>query len=151
MVKFNPAKLTVTYKGVSALGPICPRRYTLTHSDKTGDLFLTIELGSPCQELNPVLDEVAAKWDYRAGTYSLLARVHVDSTPPSNTEAQKRFGIFNQQLPLALEAIRYGDRRFFNCHSELDYAPIFVHFQSVYPKFDTIKYFGQPLDYLFIC
>jgi Staygreen protein len=41
--KFIPEKLSVIYKdSVTATEPVIPRRYTLTHSDITGDLFLTI-------------------------------------------------------------------------------------------------------------
>ena len=43
MSRLNPAKLHVAWsQGVTPQGPISPRRYTLTHSDATGDLFLTI-------------------------------------------------------------------------------------------------------------
>jgi len=43
MSEFNPEKLTVEYRDiVTATKPIIPRRYTLTHSDDTGELFLTI-------------------------------------------------------------------------------------------------------------
>lgn len=151
MVEFNPSKLAVTYSGVTVFGPIYLRRYTLTHSDKTGDLFLAIDSHNPCQELTPVGDEVLAKWAYSGGIYSLQTTVLVADTAVSRIEAQKRYNIFIQELPLALEAIRYGDSTFFSNHHELDYAPIFVHFQSVYPEFQAVKYFGQPLDYLFTC
>jgi hypothetical protein len=41
--KFIPEKLSVKYMGgVTATEPIIPMRYTLTHSDLTGNLFLTI-------------------------------------------------------------------------------------------------------------
>ena len=43
MKKLDPDKLLVEYKpGVTPISPIIPRRYTLTHSDETGELFLTI-------------------------------------------------------------------------------------------------------------
>ena len=143
MVKFNPAKLTITYKGVTDDGPICPRHYTLTRSETQDDLFLTIDS-------NPLLAEVSAAWDDSGGTYSLIVRARVDSIHDRKTEVQQRYDDLNRQLPLVLESIRYGDSKFFNNHAELDYAPILVHFLSVYPEFGAVKYFGQPLDYLFI-
>ena len=43
MSTFNPERLTVEYRdGVTATQPIVPRNHTLTHSDLTGELFLTI-------------------------------------------------------------------------------------------------------------
>ena len=43
MSRLNPAKLHITFReGAAPDGPLIPRRYTLTHSDQTGDLFLTI-------------------------------------------------------------------------------------------------------------
>ena len=45
MSTFNPAKLHVTYlPGVTEYTPITGRKYTLTHSDDTGDLFLRLAL-----------------------------------------------------------------------------------------------------------
>ena len=43
MNELNPQKLHVTFqKGISPQQLSLPRRYTLTHSDATGDLFLSI-------------------------------------------------------------------------------------------------------------
>ena len=43
MRKFNLKRLTVEYRnGISATEPFIPRNHTLTHSDLTGELFLTI-------------------------------------------------------------------------------------------------------------
>lgn len=43
MSHLNPNKLHVDFMGsVTQEGPVVPRAYTLTHSDSTGDLFLTI-------------------------------------------------------------------------------------------------------------
>ena len=41
MSNFNPNKLWINYR-LSNLNQIQPRRYTLTHSDETGELFLVI-------------------------------------------------------------------------------------------------------------
>ena len=39
---FYPEKLSVEYMdGATSTEPVIPRRYTLTHSDLTGELFLT--------------------------------------------------------------------------------------------------------------
>ena len=44
--------------------------------------------------------------------------------------AQFRYEIFQDELPLVLEALRYGDSSFFAAHPQLDTAPICVHFES---------------------
>jgi len=52
MSGLNPKKLHVTYlPGVDPEAPIAPRRYTLTHSDVTGNLYLTI---GPDYNLNQI-------------------------------------------------------------------------------------------------
>jgi hypothetical protein len=43
MERLNPEKLHVTYlTGTTPENLVLPRLYTLTHSDRTGELFLTI-------------------------------------------------------------------------------------------------------------
>jgi hypothetical protein len=43
MTRLKPEKLHVRFSaGTTPEGPVTPRRYTLTHSDATGDLFLTV-------------------------------------------------------------------------------------------------------------
>ncbi len=44
-----------------------------------------------------------------------------------------RDAIFRSEMPLALEAIRYGDRTLFPANSRLDRAPILIHFQASQP------------------
>ena len=84
----EPEKLQVEYLNVTRDSLKIPRRYTLTHSDLTGNLYLTI--GS-----NRSIDN-----------------------------------IFMKELPLVLEAIRYGDRELFTANPELDESRIVVRFQS---------------------
>ncbi|MDH5769820.1 MAG: staygreen family protein [Candidatus Bathyarchaeota archaeon] len=43
MRRLSPEKLHVTYlPGIRSEGPVVSRRYTITHSDIIGDIFLTI-------------------------------------------------------------------------------------------------------------
>ena len=42
MFKFQPEKLSVTYKDeIEIKDFLFPRKYTLTHSDESGELFLS--------------------------------------------------------------------------------------------------------------
>ena len=55
--------------------------------------------------------------------------------------------IFRRELPLALEAIRYGDSEFFMEYSQLDNAPIWIYFDSANPDYEKFEYWGTPKDY----
>jgi hypothetical protein len=46
MSRFNPSKLSVTFLPLAnSIWPITGRKYTLTHSDITAELFLSIGYG----------------------------------------------------------------------------------------------------------
>jgi len=67
MLRLSPEKLHVVFKDHSkAEGPIMPRCYTLTHSDFTGDLFLTIGTSYDLKQISGIYtklmrDEVLAE------------------------------------------------------------------------------------------
>ena len=48
--------------------------------------------------------------------------------------AIRRNEVFRRELPLALTAIRYGDRFLFDLYPSLDHEPIIVNFISTYPQ-----------------
>ena len=63
MSKLNPGKLSVDFReGVTTTEPIIPRRYTLTHSDITAELFLTIGLKYAYDKISAMRDEVLGEW-----------------------------------------------------------------------------------------
>ena len=63
MSKLNPEKLSVEFKdGVTSTEPILGRRYTLTHSDITAELFLTIGLTYAYDKIDAMRDEVLGEW-----------------------------------------------------------------------------------------
>ncbi|RBP07999.1 staygreen protein [Rossellomorea aquimaris] len=54
MSEFKPEKLTVTYlPPASIFNPVDNRKYTLTHSDTTGELFLSIGCHFDLEKINP--------------------------------------------------------------------------------------------------
>ncbi|MTI70696.1 MAG: hypothetical protein FH751_10650 [Firmicutes bacterium] len=148
MNRLNPDKLFVEYRPyVTETEPIIPRRYTLTHSDITADLFLTIGTYYAFDKINEMRDEVLAEWRIINGKYTLYGYVYVGGENIKKELAALRFNIFNRELPLALEAIVYGDRNFFNAHPKLIDAPIIIYFDSYYEEFNKVKYFKTPRDY----
>ena len=110
MNKFNPEKLSVQYRnGVTSLQPVIPRRCTLSHSDDTGDLFLTIGSEYAWDKVNPQMrDEVLAEW-CMYGSHLYFVYLYIDQGEYDQKSSAKRAETFRRELPLALSAIRYGD------------------------------------------
>ncbi len=147
MNKFNPDKLKVELReGVTATGPIIPRKYTLTHSDLTSELFLTIGRNFAADKLNKMRDEVLTEWSEQEDRYLFFAYVYVDGENETGTEAIRNI-VFRKELGLALSAIRYGDCTFFEEHAELSKAPILVFFLSANPEFNKVEDWGTFPDY----
>jgi len=126
--------------------PVIGRKYTLTHSDITAELFLTVGLQFAYDKFNSMRDEVLAEWKYYNGNPFLYAYVYVDGQFGPAVSAVRN-AIFRRELPLALEAVRWGDRTFFIAHPELDNAPIWIHFDSTNPEYNRFEYWGTPNDY----
>lgn len=146
MGRLNPEKLFVEFRqGVTPTEPIILRRYTLTHSDLTAELFLTIGQDYAVDKITAMRDEVLAEWKEQNNQYVFLAHVDVDGLTPDRQAI--RNAVFRRELSLALEAIRYGDRRFFAAHPNLDQAPIFVYFHSAIPQFNGVENRGTFADY----
>ena len=145
--RLNPEKLTVEYKdGISPVEPIRGRKYTLTHSDKTADLFLTIGLKYDYEKISPIRDEVLADLKYIRRKFVFYAYCYVGGEK-GKAEAELRYNIFVKELPLALEAIRYGDRFLYEKYPWLDKMPVWIYFKSVYSRYNKIEYWGRLGDY----
>jgi hypothetical protein len=146
MERLNPDKLYVTYGvGVTTTEPILGRKYTLTHSDITAELFLTIGLEYAYDQINEMRDEVLAEWQTYEGNVFLSVYVYVGQYGPAVTAI--RDTIFRRELPLALEAIRYGDSELFMEYPQLDNAPIWIYFDSANQDYNKFEYWGTPKDY----
>ncbi len=150
MSRLDPKKLHVRIEGVSLDVLSLPRCYTLTHSDRTGDLFLTIGADFDHEQISGLYtrlmrDEVLAEWKMKKGLLVFHVYCHVCGGFVFGT-ASLRESIFRRELPLALEAIRYGDREIFAKDLRLDQTEIIVHFnkpQSEDCKIELWGYFGD--------
>jgi len=149
MSKLNPEKLFIEFtQGVTETDPIIPRRYTLTHSDLTAELFLTIGSDYAFNKISySMRDEVLGEWIQKEESYNYHVYLLVDGKF-SETTAAIRDTIFRRELPLALQAIRYGDQKFFNVHKELDSVPIIVFFSSSIAKYNKVENWGTFSDYI---
>jgi hypothetical protein len=151
--RLRPEKLHVRLaEGVGADGPVTPRRYTLTHSDTTGDLFLTIGPGFDEAQISGwytrlMRDEVLAEWLQDDDGPSLHVYCHVSGGLAFGM-ARWRDAIFRHELPLVLESFRHGDRALYEAHPELDGAPVRIHFRSHRRRYRRRERWGTPADYL---
>ncbi len=79
MEKFNPNNLWINYR-LSNMNQLQPRRYTLTHSDETAELFLTVGSDFNCEKLSSQRDEVIGEWQtHSLGQYYFYIFIHVDN------------------------------------------------------------------------
>ncbi|MGD8632011.1 MAG: staygreen family protein [Anaerolineales bacterium] len=148
----RPEKLHVRFTGGSdSRGPRHPRCYTLTHSDRTGDLYLTIgpEIDRP--QISGIYtrimrDEVLAAWEHGRGQASLHLQLHVSGGLVLGS-ASWRDSIFRSHLKQVLESFRYGDRELYTHYPELDQATVEVHFNSSNSDFHRSEVWGCPGDY----
>ena len=153
MSTLNPEKLHVKFLGTSdPEGPAFPRKYTLTHSDATGDLFLSI---------GPEYD-----YDAVSGLYSRIMRDEVFAElvgGPNGPELQVhchvsgglvlggagwRYAIFQRHMRQVLQAFRHGDEVFFDTNPRFDQAPVMVHFYSKDERYNLIENWGYTSDFI---
>jgi hypothetical protein len=135
----------------STMDDATPRRYTLTHSDRSAQLSLSIgpEHDQEAVEQSPARDrhdEVLAELtDGEQPRLQVVCQVGSDDWgDPAASLAQRR-RIFEKELPLALAVIRYGDRFFYERHPDLDRAEVEVEFR--YPDHSDRKTYGRVTDY----
>lgn len=150
MARLRPEKLTVRFLfSQSGKSSVVPRRYTLTHSDRTGDLFLTV---------GPDYDDKQIKgWYTRLLRDEVLAEFIMEETGPAlhvYCQVSRGLGtrgfreaIFRRELPLVLEAIRYGDGNFFDQSPQFDDSDVMIHFCAKKPENDCIENWGPIMKY----
>lgn len=146
MGRLNPEKLHVEFKsGVTTTHPILGRKYTLTHSDVTAELFLTIGLYFAYDKITSMRDEVLAEWRNSNCGLFLYVYVYVGDYGPAVNAIRNT--IFRRELPLALEAMVYGDQKLFKVNPPLMNAPIWIQFDSTDPTYNRYEYWGTAIDY----
>lgn len=145
--KLHVANLTGVASGIGNL----PRRYTLTHSDLTGDLFLTIGDDYDKKQISRLYtrfmrDEVLAELIKDEDQLEFRVHCHVSGGLVLGT-ARWRYSIFRSEMPLVLEAIRYGDRQFFETNPNLDQTPVKIYFCSHNSRYNKVENRGVIADH----
>ena len=153
MRQLNPEKLHVTYlTGTTPQSLTLPRRYTLTHSDRTGELFLSIGNEYDKKKISGLYtrlmrDEVLAELSDYGDNLIFRVYCYVSGGFVFGT-AKWRHSIFQSELPLVLESIRYGDRTLYEQNPQLDNTPVLIHFKSTVIQFDKVENWGTMADYV---
>ncbi len=152
MNRLNPEKLHTRFSGgCMPAEPCVPRCYTLTHSDRTGELYLTIGPAFDQAQISGwytrlMRDEVLAAWQGTGAELALHVHCHVKGGLVLGSAAWRE-AIFRRELPLVLEAVRFGDRALVEAHPELDRASVWVHFHGSKPNHDPGEPWGTFGDY----
>jgi hypothetical protein len=152
MKYLSPGKLYVKYiNSTTPEGLVLPRRYTLTHSDISGKLFLTIGREYDTKQISSLYtrimrDEVLCEFIREEDSLVFRVYCHVSGGFVLGT-CKLRYTIFCHELPLALEAIRFGDRNLFKKNPNLDNAPVLIRFQSTNNRFNKDENWGTMADY----
>lgn len=151
MTAFNPEKLFVRMiPPANSAQPINRRKYTLTHSDKTAEIFLDIGYGYNYDAINKTMrDEVLAEWRRTgSGGFNLIGKAYVDGGEFSQEEAERRLNIFKKEMDTAIRAMVYGDQPFLRRYPILLDSPIYIEYESSFPLFQQTFYYGTPGKYL---
>ncbi len=155
MSALDPAKLHVRFMdGVNATGALTPRRYTLTHSDRSGELFLAIgpeydrkQIGGWYTRL--MRDEVLAEWRDDDDGPALHVFCHVSGGLVFGRPGW-RYRIFRHHMRQVVQAFRHGDAQHIHANISLDDAPLTVHFQARQERYNRVEEWGQLRDYRLI-
>jgi len=150
VARYKPEKLHV-YMASEMEGAKLPRTYTLTHSDRTGDLYLTIARDYDQEVISGwyarlMRDEVLGEWQEQ-GDLSLHIHCHVSGGFVLGP-AKWRESIFRQHLPMVLEAICNGDGEFISGEPDFRRAPIKVNFHAKQEDLDRVEVWGWVQDFL---
>ena len=148
-LRFNPNNIETNFlPPATTSSPIQGRKYTLTHSDDSGMMFLDIGNEYNYSAINKKLrDEVLGVWKaYDYNSYRVIFYVYVGDY--DYFTASKRYTTFKRHLKSALQSIFYGDREFLMNYSYLVSSPIYVKFDSNISMFNNYESYGIVQDYL---
>ncbi|MDO5521097.1 MAG: staygreen family protein [bacterium] len=149
MKRLDPAKIFTEFRdNVSPVGPIRGRKYTVTHSDDTAELFVTIGTQFAEDMIGALRDEVRLEYVWNNNNKLQLRGTALVDGENVSGNSKMRNEIFLREMPTALQAVRYGDRKLFERFRELDNIPIYIWMQSENEEFNKLYDFGTMKDYI---
>lgn len=147
MNELNPQKVFIQYRDtMNPYEPVMGRRYTITHSDTTAELFVFVAKAYAEDQITRMRDEVRVAWKQTYTGLALIGSVIVDAQDVTGN-AYIRNKIFYSEMPKALQALRQADRFLFEKTSSLDNSPVLIHFISTKPRYDQTYDFGAIGNY----
>lgn len=142
MKELNHQKIFVQYRDyMKPNEPVIGRKYTITHSDTTAELFVFVAETYAEDQITSMHDEVRVAWEQNNNVLALIGSVIVDGKGVTGN-AYIRNNIFYNEMPTALMALRQADRFLFYEEPNLDYAPVYINFISSDPTYDMTYDFG---------
>ena len=119
--------------GTGPVGPVVPRRYTLTHSDRTGHLFVSVgeeyDAGAlRSWQVRLERDEVLGEWAVDEGRPRLDLHMAAQGGLPIFGTGRMRVGIFRHYRELVLETLATADAAQTAAHPQLEGAPVVARF-----------------------
>ena len=147
-MRFNPDKLKSTFvEPITLYGPIKDRKYTLTHSDDTGMMFLTVANEYDYSAINQDLrDEILGIWKTYYNSYNIFFYAYIGDL--NYFDALYRYNIFKSHINSALQSVIYGDRELLKKYPKLLNTPIYIKFDSSIPIFNNYEFYGYVNDYI---
>ncbi len=143
MRELNPRKVFVQYRdSMKPYEPVLDRKYTITHSDITAELFVTISENYADDQITKMRDEVTIAWTQYNNEPVLTGSVLIDGEGVTGN-AMVRNNIFYNEMPTALQALREADRFLFEAEPELDNTHVFIYFISNDPELNKVYDFGM--------
>lgn len=147
MRQLKPEKVFVQYRErINPYEPVFDRKYTITHSDVTADLFVFVGEAYAEDQITNMRDEVRIAWTQEEKKIELLGTVLVDGKGVKGNPAVRN-RIFYNEMPTALQALRRADRFMFDRRPALDNAPVLIHFISGNPEYNKTYDFGPIGNY----
>jgi len=112
---------------------VTPRYYTLTHSDITGQMFLSIGDGYDTTALRSLQvrlerDEVLGEWVPTPTGPRLELHMAAQGGSPGFGTARIRLRIFGRYREMIMDGLRMGDTAFVAAHPELEDAEVVARF-----------------------
>ena len=112
MMKDGENRISVEFRdGVCEKWPVFNRKYTVTHSDETAEIFVTIGMEYARDKYSAMRDEVILHFLCCNNCIKMMGYVQID-VPGRYFDREKRKTIFCREMPKALQAVRYADRIF---------------------------------------
>ncbi len=142
MRELNPQKVFAQYRDImKPYEPIMSRKYTITHSDTTAELFVFVAENYAEDQITRMRDEVRVAWEQNENGLVLIGSVLVDGEGILGN-AYIRNKIFYNEMPTALQALRQADRFLFDKEPNLDNTPVYIHFISRNPVYNKTFNYG---------